>query len=289
MKKIDTTFTVSESGLLLEFLLKNVLSKSKNNIKTLLKNGMVLVNGKSVTKFDYPIKKGNVISFGQAIKKSNTEDINVLFEDKDLIVIDKPAGLLSIATDKEKEKTAYSVVSDYLKQDNPNNRVFIVHRLDKETSGIMVFAKNEKTKHLFQDNWEDIATNRSYIGVVEGQVSKKEDTIKTWLKETTSQRVYSSSKENDGKEAITIYKTLKSNAHYSLLAIEIKTGRKNQIRVHMMEMGHPVVGDKKYGTGKSPIKRLALHANLLELKHPITKKKYIFESKMPASFNRLFK
>ena len=211
--------------------------------------------------------------------------IKILYEDKSIIVVSKPSHLLTISTDNEKEKTMFHKVIEYERKKNKNNKVFIVHRLDKDTSGILVFAKNERIKRQLQDNWQN--TKRYYQAVVEGNVEKKEDTIKSYLKENKALFTYSTNK-SDGKLAITKYKVIKTNKKYSLLDIEILTGRKNQIRVHMNDINHPIIGDKKYNSKTNPIKRLGLHANKLILQHPITKQTMTFEDKTPKEMLRLF-
>lgn len=214
--------------------------------------------------------------------------IDIVYEDRSIIVVNKPAHLLTISTDNEKEKTLFHKVINYEKQKNKNNKIFIVHRLDRDTSGLIVFAKSEKVKRVLQDNWDRIAKTREYIAVVEGKVEKKKDTIKNWIKERSDFTSYTSDKPNDGKLAITKYELLNTSKSYSLLKIEILTGRKNQIRVHMKGIGHPIIGDKKYGAKNDPLKRLGLHANILELEHPITHQILKFESKMPTQFLNMF-
>lgn len=209
------------------------------------------------------------------------EKINIIYEDKYIIVVSKPSHLLTISTDKEKEKTMYHQVLTYVKQKHKSNKIFIVHRLDKDTSGLIVFAKDESIKKELQDNWDEV--ERYYIALVEGKVSKSEDTIKSYLKENKRLITYSTN-ESDGKLAITHYKLLKQRKNTSLLEIKILTGRKNQIRVHMKDIGHPIVGDKKYNAKTNSLKRLGLHAYKLVLKHPITKEMMTFEDRIPSSF-----
>ena len=209
--------------------------------------------------------------------------IDIVYEDKDIIVVNKESNLLTISTEKEKTKTLFHNVLTYLKQKNKNNKVFIVHRLDKDTSGLVVFAKSELNKNILQKNWDE--TVRKYYAVVNGKCLKSEGTFKSWLKETKTLITYSSNIKDDGKLAITKYKTLKTNDKYSLLEINLLTGRKNQIRVHMKELNHPIVGDKKYGFGEG--KRLYLHAYYLELNHPRTKHKIVFELKLPKEFENM--
>jgi RluA family pseudouridine synthase len=281
MKK-ELEIQVKENSLLLDYLLKN-LDKSRKDVKNLLKYGNIYINGKSITKHDYKLLIGQKIVIRQT--KINNKNLNIMYEDDNIIVIDKPYGLLSISTAKEKDNTAYKMVMEYLKFNNPNARVFIVHRLDKDTSGIMLFAKNEKMKHMLQNNWENLVKKRTYIALVEGIIEKTNDTITSWLKEV-DMMVYSN-KEHDGKKAITHYKKLKANDKYSLLEVNILTGRKNQIRVHMKDINHPVVGDKKYGSKENPIKRVGLHANVLEFINPFNKELMKFESNIPDSFLNL--
>lgn len=215
------------------------------------------------------------------------EKLDIVFEDKNIIVINKPTHLLTVATEKEREKTLFHKVLEYEKKKHKSNKVFIVHRLDKDTSGIVVFAKNMKVKTILQENWDKLVKNREYYAVVKGKLEKDKDTIKTWLKENKNLVTYSSNHPNDGKLAITKYEVMKSNNNFSLLKIHILTGRKNQIRVHMKEIGHPIVGDTKYGFKTNVSKRMLLHANKLELIHPITKQLMIFETKIPNEFIKL--
>jgi len=213
------------------------------------------------------------------------EKLDIIYEDKFIIVINKPSGLLTISTDNEKNNTLYHKVYDYLKKKHKSNKVFIVHRLDKDTSGLVVFAKSEKIKYYLQNNWDNV--KRFYYAVVNGDVNKKYGEIESYLKETKTLLVYSSNDKKNGKLAITKYEKIISNNKYSLLKIDIKTGRKNQIRVHLNDIGHSIVGDKKYGLMNNPINRLALHAYYLEFIHPISKEVLKLEIKYPKEFNKL--
>jgi len=210
--------------------------------------------------------------------------LDILYEDKFIIIVNKPSNLLTIANDSEQDNTLYNQVYTYLKQKHKNNKVFIVHRLDKDTSGIVLFAKNADIKYKLQNNWEKV--KRYYYAVVNGEVKKEKDVIKSYLKETKTFLVYSSN-DKRGKLAITEYETLKKNNKYSLLKIDIKTGRKNQIRVHLNDINHSIVGDKKYGINNNPLKRLCLHAYYLEFIHPITNELIKIETKYPKDFNKL--
>lgn len=276
-------YIVKENEILIEFLKKTFSNLSKNNVKSLLHNEKVFVNGNMTTKYNYELNVGDTVE----IKEKVAKNIDIIYEDKDIIVINKPSGLLTVATEKEKNKTAYHLVMEYLKKKNKNNRIFVIHRLDKDTSGIIMFAKNERAKHLYQDNWNDIVKKRCYYAVIDGKMQKKEGTIKSYLKENGNM-VYSV-KDRSGKLAVTEYKVLKERKNISLLDINLKTGRKNQIRVHMKENKTPILGDLKYGEKSKLINRLALHAYKLELINPVTKKLLIFEASMPNEIKTLFK
>ena len=272
-------YTVKQKDTLLAYL--NTLPISKKDAKNYLTRKMVMVNGQIQTHYLYELKEGDILEIGA--KKTETS-LDILYEDNEIIVINKPSGLLSMASEKEKSKTAYHLVREYLQKQNRNNKVFIVHRLDQDTSGVLMFAKNEKIKRLFQDQWNDLVNIRGYLAIIEGSMERKEGTIETFLEESKSQMVYVS---KTGKKAITHYKTIKQNKNYSLLEINLDTGRKNQIRVHLSYYKHPIVGDLKYGSHINPIHRLALHSHILELKHPVTHKILRFEAAMPEIFNRL--
>lgn len=276
-------YIVKENEILIEFLKKMFSNLSKNSVKSLLHNEKVFVNGNMTTKYNYELNVGDIVEIREKIAKN----IDIIYEDKDIIVINKPSGLLTVATEKEKNKTAYHLVMEYLKKKNKNNRIFIIHRLDKDTSGIIMFAKNERAKHLYQDNWNDIVKKRCYYAVIDGKMQNKEGTIKSYLKENGN--MVFSVKDRSGKIAITEYKVLKERKNISLLDINLKTGRKNQIRVHMKENKTPILGDLKYGEKSKLINRLALHAYKLELINPVTKKLLTFEINMPNEFKTLFK
>jgi len=291
--KPNTEIVVDKQCELLSFLQEKIENKSKNNIKTLLANGNISVDGTVTTKHNYPLIIGQTVLVRWSLIRIKTrlqnDSINIIYEDNDIIVINKPTNLLSVATLKESDKTAFHMVLEYVKHNNSNNKIFIVHRLDKDTSGVMLIAKNETAKHILQDHWDNIVVTRGYIGIVEGHMDEPEGTLKSWLLETTTNLVYSSKTEGDGKLAITNYKKIKLNNRFTMLEIRIDTGRKNQIRVQLNDTGHPIIGDKKYGAKFDPLRRLALHANVLEFKHPITGKLMHFEAPIPEEFNKLFK
>ncbi len=227
--------------------------------------------------------------FKKPPKKHEPRGLSIIYEDKFFIVVKKANGLLTIGTDKERNKTAQSLMSEYVKRGNAKSpaRVFIVHRLDRDTSGVLIFAKDERTKNNLQENWGDYS--KKYLTVVNGTMEEKEGTITSLLAENKAHIVYTTEDEDEGKLAQTEYKVLKENAEYSLLEINLLTGRKNQIRVHMAEAGHPVAGDIVYGKGFKRIKRLALHAVSLSIIHPVSKRKLTFETEMPNYFKELIK
>ncbi|MCK9209039.1 MAG: RluA family pseudouridine synthase [Salinivirgaceae bacterium] len=286
----NPVFQVKESILLMDFLIKNLTDKSRNNIKTLLKDGQIWVNDIKNTQFNHPLLPGNTVEIRKQKSKGATviQGIQVIYEDDYVIVIDKNSGVLSMATEKRDQVTAYSLLSDYVKKRDSDAKVFILHRLDRETSGVMVYAKSQKIQEWMQRDWQKIVTERIYLAIVSGHPQKKSGTITSYLKENKSLKVYSSQDATEGQLAITHYETHKTNKHYSLLKVNPETGRKNQIRVHMQDMGHPIVGDKKYGSNQNPISRLGLHAWVLAFIHPVTNKLMRFESPVPKKFSALF-
>lgn len=276
-------YKVNEPIILRTFLEQKLDTTSKKKIKSYLAHGNVFVNEEVQTRYDTPLLIGDIVeikSYGSFPQKNS--ELKILYEDKELIVVDKPSGLLTIANETEAENTMYHMVREYIKKKNKNGKVFIVHRLDRDTSGVLMFAKNEKIKKMLQENWNQLVMERGYVALVEGKISKKNGRIHTWLKESSSYKVYITKNKKEGKEAITDYKVLKIKDGYSVVEIDLKTGRKNQIRVHFSSLGHPVVGDKKYDAETNPIHRLGLHANKLTIVHPITKKKMTFISEVPT-------
>ncbi len=280
-------FVVTEETTLLPFLVQEVKGKSRNAVKSILTRGQVSVDGKEVTQHNHPLIPGQrvmILDNKTAMSEKALVGIEIVYEDEDIIVIEKEAGMLSIAAQNNFEVTAHNQLMGYVKKDHPKNRIFVVHRLDKDTSGIMLFAKNEPTKKVLQDKWKELVTERIYTALVEGDVKRKSGTIESWLTENKNFKMFSCPFDNGGKQAITHYKKIRGNRNYSLLEVSLETGRKNQIRVHMEEIGHPIVGDKKYGAHGNPLKRLGLHATTLVFTHPISGKKMKFHSKVPKKF-----
>ena len=282
-------FKVHEDCLLLDFLIAKYPKLSRNAVKSLLSNHQVSVDGAPVSQYNLQLtKEDTVIVSKTRISKKVRANLPIIFENDELIAINKPSGLLSIASDREKGRTAYRMVNDYVQQKDKHNRIYVIHRLDEDTSGVLVFAKNPKIKDLLQKNWNDIVLKRGYYAIVEGVMDKKEDTYIDFLKENTLNLMYVTNDKVNGKKCVTHFKVLKSNKHYSLLDVNIDSGRKNQIRVQLGHRGHYVIGDDKYGEPSNPLKRLGLHAYNLTFTHPLSKKVYKFKCPMPIEFEKLF-
>lgn len=275
---------------LLEFLYESFPDRSRKSIKSLLEQKQIMIRNQIVTRFDYPLAPGMdvIILKKKAAPNMSLRKINLIYEDEDLLVIEKSAGLLSVATAKETEETAFSILKTYIQKSHHRAELYIVHRLDRDTSGILMFAKTKEIQQKLQDNWETTVTKRIYYAVVEGIVQKVEGEIVSSLKENKALTMYSSKTPGDGQKAITRYRVLKSNARYTLLQVSLQTGRKNQIRVHLQDIGHSIAGDKKYGAATDPLGRLGLHAGILEFFHPVTGKCMHFETPVPAVLEKLF-
>lgn len=274
------------------FALMNDAGYSRTKVKQLIKYRALTVNELVLTRPDYCLVPGDAVAL-KTEKETSSEvghcpGLEIVYEDEDVIVIDKPAGLLTIASATEKVKTAFYKLTAYLKERSAGkDRIFIVHRLDQGTSGLLVFAKNEAAKRKLQDRWEEV--HKKYRVIVEGVPRKKKGQIASYLRETRALRVYSVGADNgEGKYAVTDYEVVTDGPDCALLEITLVTGRKNQIRVHMADMGHPVVGDKKYGAQTDPLGRLGLHACSLAFRHPVTDNLLEFTSKMPGKFEALF-
>jgi 23S rRNA pseudouridine1911/1915/1917 synthase len=289
IKKPDPIYKVEEDTELMKFLLKSLPHKNRDNIKSLLRDNQVFVDDEPVSQFNYHLRPGQqiTISKNKIAKKKTYRGISIIYEDNDVIVIDKHAGVLSVATDNKEKFTAYTILYDHVKRKNPDGKIFIVHRLDRETSGLMMFSKSARVQKKLQENWNDIIRERVYVAAVQGVVDPPSGEISSYLRENNNMVVYSS-QHDDGKYAITHYETLKSNPLYSLLKMSLRTGRKNQIRVHLHDIGHPIVGDKKYGSVVNPISRLCLHAQVLAFQHPVNGRELRFETSIPRKFHELF-
>ena len=265
----------------------------RGDIKKWLKYGHLMVDGVVTTAFDAPVAPGGWVELNltRPFVTLHHHRLQIVYEDDDIIVVNKGYGLLSVATGSvRKEETAYSILRDYVKRKHPANKIFVVHRLDRGTSGLMMFAKHPEAQEAMQHNWNNMVLSRTYVAVVEGVVKEDEGTVKSHLGETSQYEVYSSHREEDGKPAITRWRVLKRGSGRTLMEFSLDTGRKNQIRVHASkELGHPIVGDRKYGATSSPINRLALHALTLRFAHPMTRRDMNFELPVPRRFLDLVK
>ncbi|GAB4030921.1 RluA family pseudouridine synthase [Spirosoma jeollabukense] len=290
-QRTSTQLTVAEPAELMAFLIAHLPHKNRNNIKSLLSNKQILIDGKVYTQFNHPLRPGQVVTVAanRAPETTQYRGLTILYEDQSLIVINKQSGLLSMATNKERDRTAYGILSDYVKKENPKNKIFIIHRLDRETSGVMMFAKSEKVQQLMQESWNDTIKERTYVALVEGVPNPPKGTVTSYLKESKALIVYSSQNPDNGQLSVTNYTVLKSTADYALLELELETGRKNQIRVHMQDIGHPIAGDSKYGAETNPIGRLGLHAEVLAFEHPITGEAMKFDAPVPKTFLAMVK
>ena len=303
-RKQDTSYRVEEVSELLPFLLIKMGGMTRTSIKQLLGQRRVTVNNVIQTRHDTPLRKGDIITIesGRGNVELRHPKLRIVYEDDALIVVEKKNGLLTVPVKADsKETTVFSILKEYVRKQSHRNTVHVVHRLDRETSGLLVFAKSPELQEYMRTYWRQLVTKRSYVALVEGKLEKNEGKITSWLTEDSRTALVSSSPvDNGGQLAITNYKVLKESAlqtdeadlktEYSLVELNLETGRTNQIRVHMASMGHPVVGDRKYGHGNesSPIDRLCLHARVLEFIHPMTEKKVRFEAPMPKEFARIF-
>ena len=285
------TWEVKQEGQILEVAAGFLRDHTLTKLKSMLRHNRFAVNNMPTTKYDAELHVGDKFSvnFDQSFKVFKNPRVELVYEDEHILVINKGYGLLSMGTDTKKDGTAYSIMREYVKYSNPNAKVFIVHRLDRDTSGLMMMAKTMEAKEQMQHNWNNMVINRKYVAVVEGLVEQKEGVIKSYLAENSQYEVYSIDDPSKGQLAVTRYKCLKSGGGYSLMEVELDTGRKNQIRVHMKDLGHPIAGDRKYGAKHSPINRLALHAQTLRFVHPITRREMNFSTPIPLRFRNLVK
>ncbi len=278
--------TVIEEGPLLSVLQTLFKEFSHKKLKGYLTGGAVLVNQQVITQYNYLVRKGDKLEIRKQNKTHQHSLLPILYEDEDFLVVDKPSGLLTISTGKEKEHTAYHLMREFVKNRGQHDKIFILHRLDRDTSGVLVFVKKEALKLAFQASWDTFVKEREYYGVVRGKPEDQQHYV-CYLQEDRQYKVYVTDDKTKGKKAITSFQKVRSNDTYSLLKIHLETGRKNQIRVVLSHLGYPLVGDTKYQLFKEKAKRLYLHASCIVLVHPLTKKTYTFTSKLPTSFQAL--
>ena len=283
-------YDVKEEQPLLELLLAN-MGESRSKVKATLQGRGIKVNGKFVTQFDFPLKPGMKVAVSQSKRNQSafkSRYVKIVYEDRWLVVVEKNVGILSMAAGHS-SLNVKSVLDDYFHKTRQKCRAHVVHRLDRDTSGLMVYAKDMETEQVFEHNWHDIVYDRRYVAVVSGEMEDDEGTIANWLKDNKAYVTYSSPVDNGGKYAVTHFHVLDRTTDHSLVEYKLETGRKNQIRVHSADMGHPVCGDVKYGDGNDPLHRLCLHAYLLCFTHPVTHERMEFETPVPTPFRQLFR
>ncbi len=285
-KKKDLKFTVKENTTLMEFLMLSFPGKSRSGIKFILKEDLILIDGKQISQFNHPLKPGQIMTvLGEKIVPERPiVGLKIIHEDDLMIIVNKHSGLLTNSSAKERVKTAYAMINSYYQKEVATNRVFIVNKLDRDTSGILVFAKNEKVQKFLIEEWEKSIPDQTYVALVEGEVRKDKDTLTSYMKQSKALIVHSSQNETYGEKAVTNFEVLKRKKGSTLLKINVETRVKNQIRVHMQEMKHPIVGDKKYGAKTNSIGRLGLHLKTIQITHPVTKKKVTFDTEIPTKF-----
>ena len=293
-----TDYPVKEPAELMQFLMTRIAGISRTRAKELLSQRMVYVDKEIVTQYNHPLKPGQLvqISKNRHVHSLTSRWVRLVYEDAFIIVVEKKEGILTNALPGDRRENVKSILDEYLKRRNKGFSVHTVHRLDKGTSGLLLFAKRRDIQKTFTDNWKDIVTDRRYIAVVQGEMEKDSGVVTSWLTDNKMFVTYSSQEDNGGKLAITNYRTLKRKNGYSLVELKLDTGRKNQIRVHMQDLHHPIVGDFKYGSTAAtygdrhdPIGRICLHAFRLAFRHPITGEFLKFETPYPSNFTELVK
>ncbi|MBR4390958.1 MAG: RluA family pseudouridine synthase [Bacteroidales bacterium] len=282
-------FQVTEADTLMVFIMKKMNGISRTRVKHMLANGVVSVDGERTSQFDFALKPGMQVEIGKPSAKERfySKWLKIVYEDTHLVVIDKKEGLLTNSPTKEQE-TAQSILNQYFTATQQRCRAHTIHRLDRDTSGLMLFAKDKKIAMSFEENWKEKVYDRRYVAVVEGKLEPREGTVESWLKDNKMFVTYSSPVDNGGKYAVTHYQVLVSNNRYSLVDFHLETGRKNQIRVHAKDLGHPIVGDEKYGSTDNSLGRVCLHAYRLCFIHPTTGKEHEFETPFPKVFEKPF-
>ena len=281
------TFKVTKDAVLIEFIMEKMYGISRNRAKALITNRVVLVNNAITTHPLAELKAGQVVQIDRSKRKMSfhSNELDIVYEDPYLLIIDKHPGLLSMSNNS-RQQTVQTVLNRYLEKGGGRNTSHLVHRLDRDTSGLMVYAKDVQTQQTLINGWQQLVTDRRYIALVEGELESSRGRIQSWLTEDKRFITHSSPVDNGGKLAVTHYEVMDSSNGYSLVECELETGRKNQIRVHMADLGHPVVGDHKYGSENDPIRRLGLHAYMLCFVHPVTGKHMRFETPVPALFEK---
>lgn len=285
------SFAIKEPAELLAFLLENLSGMGRNSVKSVLAHGQVRVDGTVVTLYNHPLQPGQTVVVGKerAKPKVKLSGMRILHEDDDVVVIRKEAGLLSMSASREEENTVYRQLMGHIRQSDQQGRLFALQLLEKDASGIMLLARNEAAKEALMEQWNAGKAKQAYTVLVEGKVRAESDTVTSWLRETKTLKMYASRTEGDGLRAVLHYKRLRANGQASLLEVTTETHRKNQIRAQFEDIGHPIVGDKKYGSALRILGRLGLHVHELSFVHPATDQEMKFETEAPKPFFALFK
>ena len=295
MQNKQYTISVTENAPLMEYLTKKLSDHSRTSLRSLIVHGQIWLNGtKMLTDREFPLKKGDKLEIRSSktlLKKKKLihSHMHVVHEDDDVMVVYKKEGFLTVGTEKDKINTVYHVLNKYMKSYGRDKRIYVVHRLDRETSGLLIFAKSQEVQETLQKNWTKMVPERSYLAIVTGTMPDKKGVIKSYLTEDKSLIMHASEKDNGGDYAELEYEVIQEKHPYTLVKLSLETGRKNQIRVQLKSVGCPIVGDKKYGSTYKTAGRVCLHAGMLHFVHPVTKKHHQFEAPMPVEFKKLMK
>ena len=282
--------TIKQDGTILSAASALLHDHNPTKLKSMLRHNQLAVNGVPTSQFDYPVVAGDVlwVNFDRSFQVFSHPRVKLIYEDSDIIIVDKGYGLLSTAAGRPSNDTVFNIMRSYARKFSDRANVYVVHRLDRDTSGLMLLTRTKQARDRLVDNWNDMVIERKYIAVVEGQLQQPEGTVKSFLAENPDTfEMYSTDDKKIGRFAVTRYQLIKQGKRFAMVELTIKTGRKNQIRVHMHDLGNPVSGDRKYGGHSSPINRIALHATTLTLIHPVTGKQMTFTSPIPDNFHKM--
>lgn len=288
-QQLFTSFVVKTATTLLPFIQHCLSGISRSKAKSIMAGGGVRVDRAVVKQFDYELQPGMRVEISRRKPKNelSSKFVRIVYEDSQIIVIEKAIGILSMAS-MNHPYCVKTILDEYFRRTHQKCTAHVVHRLDRDTSGLLVYAKTQRAEQILENNWQSIVTDRRYVALVSGRMEEKEGVVRSWLKDNKAYFTYSSETDNGGKYAVTHFKTIKAADRYSLVDLKLETGRKNQIRVHMKDLNHPVCGDIKYGNGDDPLGRLCLHAFKLCFYHPINHRPMEFETELPQTFRKLF-
>lgn len=285
-----TFFKVREASELLPYIMQCLDGISRSKAKAILAGGGVRVDKKNVSQHDFMLQPGMMVEISKQKPRTQFQSkfLKIVYEDAQIIVIEKNIGILSMAS-TQGQFCVKTILDDYFRKSRQKCTAHVVHRLDRDTSGLLVYAKTIEAEQILEHNWRQIVTDRRYYALASGEMTQKKGVVESWLKDNKAYITYSSPTDNGGKYALTHFRTLRTGNGYSLVELKLETGRKNQIRVHLQDLGHPVCGDIKYGNGDDPVGRLCLHAYRLDFYHPITNERLHFEAPTPKAFLSVFK